>query len=569
MTIRAKSILATSTLILILVSVATLLIAKVLHSQGETEVEQFRQDAMANKIASVKEQVETALSLLKPYADSVNSPEAKARAKDMIGRIRYGKNGYIFVIGYDGICQVLAPKPAYVGTNRKGDKDSKGREFNREMMEAAQRGGDTVRWNFEKPGTKTSVDKIGYAKGFEPWQWMVGSGVYLDDIDSMVALRESEASHRVSSVILRTVLFSVFAMVLVIGLSAMILGKALFPLRALQDKMSEISNGDADLRTRLPVSSSDEVGKVAESFNRFLGTLQSTMDQVGSASKTLAATSEELSAMSASLSTDGRTLAAGSKKVSVSVGQASGAMHGISNAASSANSSVSTLAAAIEEMNASLQEVARNGQEELRCAIQAKGRSTSAKDAMARLDVLVDGVGSILETIEQIAEQTKLLALNATIEAARAGEAGKGFAVVAGEVKELAKQTAAATVEIHRKIEEVRKGGHDAAQAFSEVEAVIDEVHQLSQVVGSAVEEQSATVGEIAKTVGLVDQEMATIASKVREAAQELSESSRDLEEVDHGVTRLGTSVGQIDLSIHELAKLAADLNTSATRFRT
>lgn len=569
MTIRAKTILATSCLILFLVSIATLLIALVLRSQGQEEVERFRRDALTSKVSAVREQVETALSLLKPYADSGSSPEIKARARDMIGRIQFGKTGYIFVIGYDGICQVLTPKPAYVGTNRSGDKDSKGREFNREMLEAAKRGGDTVRWSFDKPGTNLNVDKIGYSKGFEPWHWMVGSGVYIDDIDSMVAVRQAEASRRVASLIVRMVLFSIAALLLVIGVSVLVPGKALFPLRGLQDKMSEISNGDADLRTRLPVTSSDEVGKVAESFNRFLGTLQGTVGQVGAVSKTLAATSEELSAMSASLAADGRTLSTGSKKVSVSVGQASGAMQGVSDSAASANSSVSTLAAAIEEMNASLHEVARTGQQELQCAVQAKGRSTSAKESMARLDVLVDGVGSILETIEQIAEQTKLLALNATIEAARAGETGKGFAVVAGEVKELAKQTTEATVEIQRKIEEVRKGGQEAVHAFSEVEAVIDEVHQLSQVVGSAVEEQSATVGEIAKTVGLVDREVGTIATKVREAARDLSESAKDLEEVDNGVSRFGDSVSQIDLAFHDLAKLAADLNTSASGFRT
>jgi len=568
MTIRKKSILATSCLIVILVTIATLLMALVLRSQEKAEVERFRQDALASRVTAVKEQVETALSLLKPYADSGNSPEVKARAKDMVGRIRYGKTGYIFVIGYDGICQVLTPKPAYVGTNRLGDKDAKGRDFNQNLMDAAKRGGDTVRWNFDKPGTKIAADKIGYAKGFEPWQWMVGSGVYIDDIDSIVTLRQSEASRRVTSLILRMVLFSVTALLLVIGVSVLVLGKALLPLRALQEKMFEISSGDADLRTRLPVTSSDEVGKVAESFNRFLGALQGTVGQVGAASKTLATTSDELSAMSASLAADGQTLADSSKKVSASVGQASGAMLGISNSATSAKSSVSTLAAAIEEMNASLHEVARTGQQELQCAIQAKGRSTSAKEAMARLDVLMDGVGSILETIDQIADQTKLLALNATIEAARAGEAGKGFAVVAGEVKTLAKQTAQATVEIQTKIEEVRNGAHMATQAFTEVEAVIDEVHQLSQIVGSAVEEQSATVGEIAKTVGLVDVEMTTIAAKVHEAAQDLSESSKELEEVGNGVTRFGSGVGQINLAFHDLAKLAADLHTSASGFR-
>lgn len=568
MTIRGKTIGAISAIIFVLVSLATGLIALELRSEKRDGVEQYRQDALSKKIDETRGQVETALSLLKPYADSTRFPAALDRAKAMLARIRYNRSGYIFALDPAGTFLVQPNKPSWVGTNRLEEKDPKGRPYIREMMQAVKGGGDTVRYSFEKPGSGALVDKITYLREQEGLHWVVGTGVYLDDIDSVVAVRGAEASRKLSSIILWMVAFSAVALALVLGACVFVLGWTLSPLRALQDKMTEIASGEADLRTRLEIASDDEVGKVAGSFNQFLSTLQGTMGQVGVASRKLVATSEDLSARSTAMASEGQSLTDGSRKVAGSVGQASVATEGIARSASAANASVSTIAAAIEEMSASLQEVARSGQQELQCAIQARERSATAKEAMGRLDQQVDGVGTILEAIEQVAEQTKLLALNATIEAARAGEAGKGFAVVAGEVKMLALQTAKATEEIQRKIEEVRKGGHEATAAFSEVETVIDQVHQLSQVVGSAVEEQSATIGEISKTISAVDRDVASIAASAKDSASDLSGSSHDLAGVDQGVSRLGKEVEQMDVAIHDLAKLAADLNASAARFK-
>lgn len=569
MTIRGKIIWATmssiSVLILGMIGLTTHRFLRV----GGQEVVRFREDAMTRQIAAVREQVETGLSLLKPYADSADTPELRARAREVLGRVRFGKSGYLFAYDYDGNCQVLTTKPAWMGTNRIGEKDKMGRAYVQLLVDAAKRGGDTVRYSFDKPGTKVVADKIAYAKGFESWKWTIGTGVYIDDIDSLVEVRRAEVRSRTKEVIAIIALLAVALMGAAVAVTVLALRKALAPLDVLQERMADVASGDADLRRRIDISSVDEVGKVSQSFNTFLGSLQATVNQVGAASKTLAATTEELSAMSAGMAGESTKLADGSRDVSVTIGQAATSLGGISNSASMATSSVSTLAAAIEEMNCSLKEVARTGQEELECSTRAKARSNVAKEAMSKLDQVIDGVGEILESIEQIADQTKLLALNATIEAARAGEAGKGFAVVAGEVKQLAQQTAGATSAIKRRIEEMRQGGLDAAKAFAEVETVIDEVHQMSQVVGSAVEEQSATINEIAKTVGIVDREVASIARTVKGAAGELASSSGNLREVDDGVGRLGAGVGQVNLAIRELARLAADLHATAGKFRT
>lgn len=568
MTIRAKILLSAIVSMIVLVGSMSAFMAYRLHAIGIQDVERFRQEAMSRQIAAVREQVETATSILKPYADSADTPALRERAKEILSRIRFGTSGYVFAYDYDGNCQVLPTKPAWLGTNRIGEKDKQGRSYVADLVGAAKRGGDTTRYSFDKPGTKILADKIGYAMGFEPWKWMVGTGVYVDDIDSMVALHRREVSSRTRTVILGTILLALVAMGVVSAATVVALRKALAPLDALQDGMAKAASGDADLRRRLEVLHDDEVGKVSTSFNAFMASLQGTVSQVGNTTRTLSATTEELSTMSSAMAGESSNLAAGSREVAGLIQQASSSLGGVASSASTATASVSTLAAAIEEMNASLREVARTGQQELQCASKARERAIVTKAAMAKLDEVIDGVGGILEAIEQIAGQTKLLALNATIEAARAGEAGKGFAVVAGEVKQLAQQTASATSEIQQRIAMMREGEQQAMSAFADVEQVIDEVHQMSQVVGSAVEEQSATVGEIARTVGVVDREVASIAKAVEHAASGLAASSENLGEVDSGVERMGSSIGQVDIAIQELARLATELDGAMRRFK-
>lgn len=568
MTIRAKILLSAIVSMIVLVGGVSAFMAYRLHRIGIQDVERFRLEAMSRQIAAVREQVETAMSILKPYADSADTPELRDRAKEILSRIRFGTAGYVFAYDYDGNCQVLPTKTAWIGTNRIGEKDKQGRSYVVDLVEVAKRGGDTTRYTFDKPGSKVPADKIGYAKGFEPWKWMVGTGVYVDDLDSMVAKHRREVSARTRNVILGTILLALLAMGLVAAATIAVLRKALAPLDALQNGMAKAASGDADLRRRLEVLHDDEVGKVSQSFNAFLASLQGTVSQVGNTTRTLSATTEELSTMSSAMAGESAHLAAGSREVASLIDQASSSLGGVANSAVTATSSVSTLATAIEQMNASLREVARTGQQELQCASKARERAIVTKAAMAKLDQVIDGVGGILEAIEQIADQTKLLALNATIEAARAGEAGKGFAVVAGEVKQLAQQTASATSEIQQRIALMRDGEQQAMNAFADVEQVIDEVHQMSQVVGSAVEEQSATVSEIARTVGVVDREVASIAKAVEHAAKGLAGSSGNLGEVDSGVGRMGSSIGQIDLAIQELARLTTELDGAMRRFK-
>jgi methyl-accepting chemotaxis protein len=568
MTIRKKIILGMTFSILLIAGALSTIAWRNLRSSGEAEAEAYRKSMMDLEVGLVRGQVQTAISLLKPYADSGNSEEVKNRAREIIGRVRFGSAGYIFVYDYDGICQVFSGRKAWVGTPRIAEVDKHGRAYIHDLVESAKRGGDTVRYSFEKPGTGKVADKISWAQGFESWKWMVGAGVYVDHLDSLESVKRAEIGRRTDRMAAQMLVALLAMVAILVPAIAWLLARTFQPVETLRAGMQDVATGDADLRRRLEIVRRDEVGDVSESFNRFLESIQAVVVQVVEVSGQVARSSKELEGRSSEMREVVHAVSNESGAVAGAVSKASSGMHVVAESAATANHSVSTLAAAIEQMNASLGEVARTGQQELRCAIRARERSLVAREAMSRLDQVVEGVGGILEAVEQIAEQTKLLALNATIEAARAGEAGKGFAVVAGEVKQLAQQTAKATAEIQEKISQISEGGKASARAFAEVEAVIEEVHQLSQVVGSAVEQQSATVGEISKTVGMVDREMSRIAASVQEAASELHGSSRDLVEVDAGSRRLREGVQRLDDVVGELSRLGVELDRTTNRFK-
>lgn len=260
--------------------------------------------------------------------------------------------------------------------------------------------------------------------------------------------------------------------------------------------------------------------------------LKRTLDTVSMNAQSLGSASEELSAVAQQMSSNSEETAAQSNVVA--------------SASEQVSKNVATVATSAEEMSASVREIAKNANDAARVATTAVKVAEDTNQTIAKLGQSSIEIGKVIKVITSIAQQTNLLALNATIEAARAGEAGKGFAVVANEVKELAKQTAAATEDISAKIEAIQSDTKGAVTAIADIAKIIGQINDISSTIASAVEEQSATTNEIARNAN--------------EAAKGSTEISRNITNVSTAARSTTEGANNTLSAARELAQLASSL---------
>ncbi len=308
-------------------------------------------------------------------------------------------------------------------------------------------------------------------------------------------------------------------------------------VREVQTALEALARGDLTVTAR--VQSDDELGRMAKGLTHAQGTLRATLAGVAEASGTIASAATQMSAA-------GQQIAAGTHQMSAQAGV-------VASSAGEVSANVQAVAAGTEEMDASIREIAQNAQEAAAVATRAAAMAAETNAQVARLGTSSQEIGEVVKVITSIAEQTNLLALNATIEAARAGEAGRGFAVVAGEVKELARETAAATEDISRRVDAIQADTGMAVTAIGEIAQIIAQINDYQLTIASAVEEQTATTNEIGRGV--------------TEAAGGSSEIALTIEGVATASAQASASMTELESSIDDLARLSEDLRTRVAAF--
>ena len=276
----------------------------------------------------------------------------------------------------------------------------------------------------------------------------------------------------------------------------------------------------ADLTAGVHVKGQDEVAQLGTSFNKAVDDLSMVVRRIRESAWTLA-TSAQASAVSA--------------------------------AAEQVSANVNTVAASAEEMSASIHEIAASAHEAAAVAAQAVEAAGATNETVRQLGDSSAEIGEVIKVITSIAEQTNLLALNATIEAARAGDAGKGFAVVANEVKELAKETAAATDEIGQKIVAIQGDAQAAMGAIDTISDVIARINDIQGTIASAVEQQTATTNEITRHATEAAGGAGEIAANVTGVAQAAQDTS--------------SGASSVQAAAQDLARLAEELSLTVSRF--
>jgi methyl-accepting chemotaxis protein len=467
----------------------------------------YRGVMLSDRMDKTRNVVEVAGSVIRAQHErfkrgDIGEDEAKAAAVAQVKALRYEGENYFWIID-DKANMIMHPfKPELDGTDASDIKDPNGIRLFSEMTQAVIGGRDGfVSYSWPKPGmdkTKPTA-KISYVSRIPEWGWIVGSGIYIDDVNTAFLAQLTKfgaigvftllALGGVSWFIARDIRLPLAQ--LTRGLSALADGKDLPSLGdERHDEIGDMTRSLLHLNDRLlaarrleEAQTADALAKVEQKsrleaeINAFRDTVGDIMGRLGGATDDLKHASDDMTHIVASVHDKAQT-------VSAATGETSG--------------SVQTVAAAAEEMSASIREIAgQTGS----CSIAIRdvvAEMERASTTSLKLEEATKRIVEIVDLIQNITGQINLLALNATIESARAGDAGKGFAVVANEVKQLATATGRATSEITINIDNIREVSADVIQVLDTISKGVDTVDAIAVSISSAVEEQSVVTAEIA-----------------------------------------------------------------------
>jgi len=523
---------------------ALILLFSVLLINSKSQMLGDRQD----KVRNLVEVAHATVALYEKEArdGKISVDDAKKAAINAVRAMRYDKVEYFWINDLKDEMVMHPIKPELDGKKLDQIKDKNGKFLFVAFNDTVKKNGaGFVDYLWPKPGSEEGVPKISYVKGFEPWGWVIGSGIYIDDVD---------AKFRSDAIKLLLWGLGIGGF---IAISLLLVSRSI--IRTLGGDPSIASAvakriASGDLTTPVDVPTDDQTSLLAnirimqDTLRGMISTITGNAQQVSSAANQLLSASEEVADRARQQSDAASSMAASVEEMAVSIDQ-------VTESAGEAHS-ISREAGSISEEGAA---VIHNAATEMRRISEAVQSSSNIVEDLGHQS---DQITSIVKTIREIADQTNLLALNAAIEAARAGEQGRGFAVVADEVRKLAERTSLSTTEIGGMVSKIQSG---TKSAVSSMQAGVEQVSigvDLANQAGDSI--NRIRDGAIRVTVVVNG-----ISDAIREQGKAGNEIAHKLETIAQMSEESAIAVRQTADAARQLQTLSASLHQAVARFKT
>ncbi|KAB2921091.1 MAG: methyl-accepting chemotaxis protein [Dechloromonas sp.] len=507
----------------------------------------LKDSMLEDRKQKTRDLVDVAVGIVKHHhqlaaSGKLSEEAAKNAARDSLRSLRYGNDDYYFGFDTSGVYFLHGGNQQMEGKSGIDLKDTNGKYMIRDMIAAGQAGGGFVDYWFPRAGQQKAEPKLAFSSLFTPWNWVIGTGIYIDDVD---------VEYRKSAFLLGGISLVLLILLSLVGwqVSSSILRQLGGEPKMAAEVMQRVADGD------LTCTVADApAGSLLHALGGMVGSLRQMVREINEDANHLVSNAEGIATASDE----------------------------VSKAAEHQADSTSAMAAAIEELTVSsnhISESARDTSQDSTAAVELSGQGaqrvqqaslaiqkisstvSDASDLILALEERAKQVSSIANVIKDIAGQTNLLALNAAIEAARAGEQGRGFAVVADEVRKLAERTSGATTEIEQMILGIQSDTTGAVEAMN---AALPEVHEGVTLAASASESLQAIEEGARRTLARIGE----VADATREQSAASTSIAQRVEQIANMVEETTTTIRGTAVAAHQLEGIANNLKTLIGRFK-